>query len=389
MSSLPPGTIVTFSNGGGPLPWSPYLQSFEMKKSITDEPSRAVCTFHGISQEQIAKAALAINQNLQFRWGTGSNVSIPHNYVIHNIDLKYVGDRSLIKLHLMDCRLHMMSNSAFSAYPHKSFSDIVSAVGSSYNKLPAPVVKQDKYMKDVLQTGSHHWAFLSALKKEGCKSTSNGDSDYRLYFRGGDELHFHPPDYKQAPYRSIMVQDGTTALDLNMRLAPWKPIVKGSVGSRTTNFFRDSSTPYTSSSSQSAGSGGAKPIKSTAVGAFPGKYSHSYHDNQQLIDKDSSVSAEQATYDGDSMEFTVLGDAGMEHGCTVQIVNPGTKSHGLWLVESVYHHIEIGEGTGTQGKTKIRVSRTSGSAPTGGSGGSAYSGQSTAGGSNRSASGVT
>src|ERR1700741_4851297 len=194
---------LSFACGGNSVPWQGYFQAFEMFKSTSEKASQAVFSFLGVPPDAIARAALQANKNFQFRWGNGANRSIPHDYVIHSIDHIYRGDSATVKLNLMDNRLHMMANSAFSSYPHKSFSDIVSQVAGSYSHLPPAVVEPAKFVTNLIQTGSHHWAFLSAFYREGANAVSNGASDYRLFFKGGNELHFHPPDYKQAPYRTI------------------------------------------------------------------------------------------------------------------------------------------------------------------------------------------
>lgn len=406
---------TSFSANGQNLPWSNAFQSFQMMKSIGDEADRAVWQFWGLSQEAIAKAALSVNQMLSFQWANGDNQSIPHSYVIHSIDVKYLQQQALCTLHLMDCRLHMMANSAFSSFPHQSFSQIVSSIASSYSQLPAAIVRADKYIADVLQTGSHHWGFLSALKKEGCKAQDNGDSDYRLFFRGGNELHFHPPDYTQSPYKTVYVLAGSTVPEVNLRLAPWKPIIRGSIGYTSGQFLRDSNTPYKKDSSQSSGAfsgeislgtktGAAQPLASSMVGSFLGKFFHTHTPTQQLIDQSSTVGAEQALYDSDSMEFTTIGDPGVEPGNLVKVVYTDTsgtplEADGLWLVEQVYHNIVNGEGM--NGKTKLKLSRTAtayigsekiqglNSSNSGSGGNSAVSGAHASGGYVRQASGTT
>src|ERR1700745_4098396 len=195
MSSLTQRLDLSFAFEGQQLPWQSYFQSFECFKSISEKASQVVFSFLGVPMDAISKAALQANKNFQFRWGNGDNRSIPHDYVIHSIDHTYQGDSATVKLNLMDNRLHLMSNSAFSSYPHKFFSDIVTAGTGTYSHLPAAVVKPAKFVTNLIQTGSHHWAFLSALHREGATALADGSSDYRLFFKGGNEPHFHPPEY--------------------------------------------------------------------------------------------------------------------------------------------------------------------------------------------------
>jgi hypothetical protein len=351
----------TFSVNGAALPWAPFFQSLQIAKSITDHPDRAILHFIGISPEAIAKAALAAQKNLQFRWGHGPNVSIPHSYVIHTVDLQYLGQKAMARLHLIDSRVHLMANSAFSSYPHQSFSQIVQSIAKSYSGLLAPVVRADKYIADILQTGANHWAFLSALKREGCKANDNGDSDYRLYFRGGNELHFHPPDYTQAPYRTITIGK-TIAPEVNLRRPPWKVILGGSVGYTAGNFSRDGAQPMSARADETAPKAkeGATPIPSNFTGAFLGKFFHAHHDTKPLLEKTAQIGAADALHASDSMEITLEGDPGMEPGCLVRLnyKDPATSqpmdADGLWLVEHVFHEIY----QSSLGRTKIKLSRT-------------------------------
>lgn len=376
----------SFSFGGQTLPWNNYFQKLELLKSMNEDVSRGILTFVGVSPEMISKAALQASQNLKFKWGTGNNLSIPHEYVIHSIDVKYMGQMAVCALHLMDCRLHLMANSGFSAFPHQSFSQIVSSITQGYNKLPAAVVKADKYIQDVLHTGSNHWAFLSALKREGTKSQDKGECDYRLFWKGGNELHFHPPDYKQAAYRTITVFASSLAPEVNLRLNPWKAIVKGKDNYQTGQFLRDSGRPFSTQASQE-GVGGATALHSNTKGAFPGKFFHSHHDVQEGLEKDAAVGAEYAVTGDGSLELTMGGDPGIEPGHLVNILfkdkasGEATQADGIWLVEHVYHHIH-GDANG---QTRIRVSRTSGTGGLGGnsvagSGGSQYGGAASSGG---------
>ena len=344
-----------------------------MFKSTSEKASQAVFSFLGVPPDAIARAALQANKNFQFRWGNGANRSIPHDYVIHSIDHIYRGDSATVKLNLMDNRLHMMANSAFSSYPHKSFSDIVTDVAGSYSHLPPAVVEPSKYVTNLIQTGSHHWAFLSALYREGANSVSSGASDYRLYFRGGNELHFHPPDYKQAPYRTINL-GAELPPQVMMRLAPWKPVLGGSQGYKASTFLRDEVRPYSSAASQGAasskvtGSAEATPVKSTGVGAFPGRYLRSVQHSAALVDRDASCGAQCATSVGDSLELTVNGDPGAEPGSLVSLVyndrltGAPTMANGPWYVADVHQFIQ----GNTYGTTKLKVTRTAGTS--GGSG---------------------
>jgi hypothetical protein len=360
-SSTSGALLRTFSVNGNPLPWAPFFQSLQVAKSITDHADRAILHFIGMSPETIAKAALAANKNLTFRWGNGGNVSIPHSYVIHTVDLQYIQNQAMARIHLIDSRVHLMANSAFSSFPHQSFSQIVQSIAKSYSGFPAAVVRADKYIADVLHTGSNHWAFLSALKREGCKASDNGDSDYRLYFRGGNELHFHPPDYSQAPYRTIVI-GATIAKGLNLRLAAWKPILGGSVGYKAANFSKDAAIPLNAAANETSVSktDGAAPVPSNYVGAFLGKFFHTHHDTQTLLEKDADVGAAGAVTSTNSMELTLEGDPGIEPGSLVKLVykDPATstpmEADGLWLVEHVFHEIHLT----SRGRTKLKLSRT-------------------------------
>jgi hypothetical protein len=353
--------LRTFSVNGNSLPWAPYFQSLQVAKSITDHADRAILHFIGMSPETIAKAALAANQNLKFQWGNGSNVSIPHSYVIHTVDLQYIQNQAMARIHLIDSRVHLLANSAFSSFPHQSFSQIVSSITKSYSGFPAAVVRADKYIADVLHTGSNHWAFLSALKREGCKAADNGDSDYRLFFKGGNELHFHPPDYTQAPYRTITI-GATLAQGLNLRMGAWKPILGGSVGYKAGNFSKDAAIPLNAAANETSTTktDGAKPVPSNYVGAFLGKFFHTHHDTAQLLEKDADVGASGAVTSTNSMELTLEGDPGIEPGSLVKLVykDPSTGSpmtaDGLWLVEHVFHEIHLT----SRGRTKLKLSRT-------------------------------
>jgi hypothetical protein len=366
--SLTQSLNLSFSFQGSPLLWQNFFQAFEMHKSITEKASQAVFHFLGVPMDAIAKAALTANKNFQFRWGNGQNRSIPHDYVIHSIDHVYRGDSALVRLNLMDNRLHLMANSAFSSYPHQSFSDIVKSVAASYSHLPPAVVAADKFVTNLIQTGCHHWAFLSALHREGATSTADGSSDYRLFFKGGNELHFHPPDYKQSPYRTINLFSSSLAPQVLMRLAPWKSILGGSTGYKASSFLRDEVRPYSSAATDPASSG-VSPVKSTGVGAFLGKYFRSVQHSSALVERDAECGASDAAVAGNSLELTLEGDPGLEPGVLVSLVYRDPKSgapttaQGTWLVEEVYHHI-VGSVHGT---TKIKVIRTAGTGA-GGSG---------------------
>jgi len=352
----------SFAVDGAALPWAPFFQSLQIAKSITDHPDRAILHFIDLAPEAIAKAALAASKNLTFRWGNGPNQSIPHSYVIHAVDLLYQGAKAMARVHLIDSRVHLMANSAFSSFPHQSFSQIVSSIIGSYSNLPAAVVRADKYIADVLHTGASHWAFLSALKREGCKASDNGDSDYRLFFRGGNELHFHPPDYTQAPYRTLAINQNTIVPEVNLRRPPWKSIVGGSVGYSTGNFSRDGAQPLSAKANETSAQSkkGATPLTSSITGAFLGKFFYAHHPTKPLIEKTAQVGAADALHANDSLELTLEGDPGLEPGCLIRInhKNPATgapmDSDGLWLVEHVFQDIF----QTALGRAKIKLSRT-------------------------------
>ena len=345
---------------------------------MTEKASQAVISFLGVPIDAIAKASLQANKNFQFRWGNGENLSIPHDYVIHSIDHLYQGDSAIIRLNLMDNRLHMMANSAFSSYPHQSFSDIVSSVAKTYSHLPPAVVEPAKFITNLVQTGCHHWAFLSALYREGANATADGASDYRLFFKGGNELHFHPPDYKQPPYRTINLFSASLSPQVMMRLASWKSVLGGSVGYKASSFLRDEVRPYSAASSEATAFTGetglgnrpaaVTPVKSSGVGAFLGKFFRSAHHSADLVDRDADCGAQTATISGDTLELTVEGDPGLEPGQLVSLVYKDRRTgqpasaDGLWLVEEVYHHI-VGSVHGT---TKLKVARTAGTSTSGG-----------------------
>lgn len=355
---------------GTALPWRSFFQAFEIRKSIDEKTDLAVLTFIGVSADAIGKAALGTAKSLTFKWGNGQNVSIPHVYVIMSVDTKYTGNHAMVRVHLCDHRVHMMANSAFSAYPHQNFASIVNTVAGSYKGLPAPVVRQDKSTTQVLQTGANHWSFLNALRTEGAVSQDSGISDYRLYFRGGNELHFHPPDYSQQPYRRIELLNGSIVPETTMRIAPWKPILGGSVGYRVSGYIRDQTQPFNTTSSGadafkgdpslSSGATAAAPIPSSATGAFLGKYLRSAGTQSDNLETDSLSSVKGSFSGANSLELTLEGDPGMEPGYLVSIGakdrNTGQKKEadGLWLVEEVYTLIS----GANIGKTKIRVSRT-------------------------------
>ena len=365
--SLDQNLSLSFSFQGSTVPWQSYFQAFEMHKSITEKASQAVFHFLGVPADAIAKAALQANKNFQFRWGNGENRSIPHDYVIHSIDHVYQGDSALVRLNLMDNRLHLMANSAFTSYPHQSFSDIVTSVAKTYSHLPPAVVTPAKFVTNLIQTGCHHWAFLSALYREGATASSNGSSDYRLFFKGGNELHFHPPDYTQSPYRTINLFSAALSPLVLMRLSPWKSILGGSTGFKASTFLRDEVRPYSTAATDPASSG-VTPVKSTGVGAFLGRYFHSSQHTSDLVRRDAEVGASDATIAGNSLELTLEGDPGLEPGALVSIIykDPKTGSpttaQGTWLIEEVYHHI-VGSIHGT---SKIKVIRTAGTSPGGG-----------------------
>src|SRR5215471_551989 len=150
---------LSFAFEGQNLPWQNYFQGFEIFKTISEKASQGIFTFLGVPSDAFSNASLQANKNFQFRWGNGENRSIPHDYVIHSIDQRYQGDSALVRLNLMDNRLHMMANSAFSSYPHQPFSDIVKNVAGTYSHLPPAVVQPSKLVTNLTQTGSHHWAF--------------------------------------------------------------------------------------------------------------------------------------------------------------------------------------------------------------------------------------
>jgi hypothetical protein len=237
---------LQFTFEGQTLDWDRYFQAFEMRKSISEKASQAVFTFLGVPMDLVAKSSLRANKNLEFGWGNPPNMSIPHNYVIHGIDQSYEGDTSIVRLNLIDNRVHLQADSAFSAYPHKSFSEIVKDVAGTYKNLPPAVVAEAKHLTNLTQTGSNHWVFLSALQREGANSKGDSSTDYRLFFKGGNELHFHAPDYKQAPYKTINLFTSTVAPDSRIRFSPWKSILGGSQGYKASTFLRDEVRPYSS-----------------------------------------------------------------------------------------------------------------------------------------------
>lgn len=376
--SLTQSLDLSFAFQGSAVPWQSYFQGFEMFKSMTDKASQAVFTFLGVPSDAIASTGLQKQKNFQFRWGNGDNRSIPHDYVIHSVDQTYRGDSASVRLNLIDNRVHLMANSGFTSYAHKSFSDIVTTIAGNYSHLPSAVVEPAKYVTNLIQTGCHDWAFLSAIHREGANAVSDGASDYRLFWKGGNELHFHPPDYKQAPYRQISLFSASLSPEVTMRLAPWKSVLGGSQGYKASTFLRDEVRPYSSSASQQTAFSGetglgnrpvdAKPIASTGVGAFLGKYFRSVHSSADLINRDADVGAQSATIAGDSLELVVEGDPGVEPGQLVSLAyqdratSQPTAADGLWLVEAVHHRI-FGS---THGTTKLKVTRTAGTSTSGG-----------------------
>ena len=344
----------------------------QMHKSVDDSADVGTLVFYGMTQEDISKAALSANKNLQFRWGNGTNMSIPHEYVVHAVDVKYHGDASTVTLHLIDNRVHMMANSGFTAFPHKSFSEIVSAVAKSFSHLPAAVVQADKYVTEVLQTGCSHWAFLTALKREGAQAASTLASDFNLYFKGGNELHFHPPDYTQSAYRHIDLFGGALTSELNMRNAPWKPLLAGSTAYKASAFLPNESKPYTKTAKSSTAFQGEPSLgnrvtatvakTSSLVGAFAGKFFRSMHNASTLVERDANIGTKQAFANGDSMEFTTEGDPAAEPGSIVSLgykdryTGQPLEPNANWFIKEVYHDLS-GD---VAGLTKMVVARVAG-----------------------------
>jgi hypothetical protein len=365
----PQNLFLNFGLEGQNLPWQNNFQSFEMVKSISEKASQAVFSFYGVTNDDLMKEAIQANKNFTFRWGNGGNLSIPHNYVIHSADQKYLGDGVHLKLNLIDNRVHMMGNSAFCSYPNMPFHDIVAKIASNFPHLPPAITEPTKFLTNVCQTGNHYWAFLSALQREGCKATKDGSSDYRLYFKGGDELHFHPPDYKQEPYRTFNLFGAEVAPEVNERIAPWKPILGGADGFKTSQFLRDEVRPVSNKSSDPLSLGvTAKP--SNGIGAFGGKFFRSIQGSSDLVERDADVGAANSSSVANSLEFSLLGDPGMEPGQIIKLnlkdwkTSSSANADGNWLVEEVHHRID---GSGACGSTKIRVSRTAQAPTKGGS----------------------
>lgn len=316
--------------------------------------------------EMFLALGLTNGSDIAFRWGYDKNImSHWHHYALLNADIDVQANQSTVVLTLCDYSIHLRTNSCFASYIQNRQSEIVTQIASSYSLLPASVVKTSAVPQDYYQHGETDWDFLV---RNCADAISEGEQqgDYRLWWKCGNELHFHPPDYTQKPYRHARVSGGTDSQKFTLRMSPFKRSLLGGGLFQQRGFLRDSVSPYTKNSTPEELLGKImiskrelpdSSISSTRPNSFHGIYKYDEGSTKAIIDSGSVgefYKAYSSTYE---IEIFFQNDPQLEPGSLIYVstsrnIKPYV-AEGLWLVESVFHTVLPGE----VGMTTSRLSR--------------------------------
>lgn len=341
--------------------WVHPFQKMELYKSMDTSVSIGIFTFVDLSVDLFLAETMKYGDKFEFRWGLDDKkCSHWHSYVIINSDIVKSGEGAMLTITVCDNSFHLKCNSAFSSYPNVSKSDLVTSIINSYKPmLPDAVVKKSNDSFTYLQTGENDWDFLLRNLNN---SISNDDyGDYRLFWKDGNELHFHPPDYTQAPYRNISISNSSSCMRYKLRISMFKRSLYGGELSKVTGCLRDEiefhtsdqkRTDYESKNSLSNRDIEDLSKKANRFGAFHGKYQFSETNTEQFIDnvaKNQLSKAYSRTYE---LEINIEGDPLMEPGSLIQVVDAKDQyiDEGLWLVEEVFHVVNKGQSHLTTAK---------------------------------------
>lgn len=348
--------------------WIHSFMGMELYKSMDSSASIGVLTFVDLDTDVVLAEVMKYGDRLEFRWGLDEKrCSHLHTYVVINADVVKTGEGSITTLTICDQSFHLRCNSAFSSYSNATKSSLVKQVVQTYQTFPPAIVSDSNDTAfTYVQAGENDWDFLLRNTVHSITADSAQYGDYRLFWKYGNELHFHPPDYSQFPYRKISISNNSSCMKYKMRVSMFKRSLQGGELSRVTGFLRDEVIPYTVDRTRFDMQGGGTvtlsnrdkmdmSYNSNRTGGFHGLYQFSERDRELFLDnvaKNQLCKAYSNTYE---LELYLEGDPMMEPGSLVQVTSwrDNYMDEGLWLVESVFHTIQKGQSH----TTTVKMSR--------------------------------
>lgn len=340
--------------------WGRLMEKMELDISSIGEfqgiPGRSVGALRFVDPvyEEIAGDWLSGENVLEVRWGMGDDAVSPwYSFIIFNADLQYFpSGGSVVHFHLMDHGIRMENDSRFKAFSGVPFSKVVSGIAKLY-KLPEAVVEETAIEDTYIQAGDSDWEFLSRYLPGQAKKKDNSGG-YRLFFRNGNEIHFHAPDYAQKAYRSFNIMSGAVGCSFTMRTNPFKRAKAGGEGVSVVGYDRDTLEFFESSFDTSKVTGkftGRQDLKlvgeAKTTGAKSGNIFHGLV-GKSKGEKQASGLFYSAFLDGHKAELKWVDDPLLAPGHLVYInAKVGEKSltgEGLWLVDRVRRKISHNSG---------------------------------------------
>ncbi len=332
----------------------------ELFRSMNSSLSMGVLTFVDAQIDRIVSMGLNTSSNITFRWGYNENLSSNWNtYSILGIDAENSGSVTHVYITICDQSIHLRSNSSFRSFDPCSKSQLIHQVIEPYLELPnnsiiQPIVRETNDLFSYLQCGETDWDMLLKYTT-GSMSTDNSIGDYRLYWKNGHELHFHPPDYEQQPYINIPIGGYSDNQQYKLRISPFKRSLKGGQLTKVSGNIRDTQKHVTFDSTFDTSIQGKPMIVSQEIkdGAynvspnniFHGIYHYSEMDQEILIEHLSNEKLFQAYSDTYELEIYTFDNPRIEPGLLINVVPHATQTilDGIWLVESVFHNISMGD----------------------------------------------
>jgi hypothetical protein len=346
--------------------WSAAFRGMELYKAMNSSLSLGTLTFSDTNVELFLGLGLKEGDEFSFRWGYDEKKSSHwHTYAVLNADLDVEGELGTLSLTIVDYSIHYRANSAHSAFVEETQDKLVQSIATGYKSFLPPVTVPSMGKSTYYQTGETDWDFL-VKNTAGAVTQGTKVGDYRLFWKTGNELHFHPPDYGQEPYRTVQIMGGSSTAKAKLRVSPFKRALKGGELFRETGFLRDTIAPFSFDAKRALIEGkrtiSTRDLRDVSAvsqreGAFHGQYRFNESADGALVEESSTDNLFKAYSDTYELEIYVEGDPRMEPGSLIYVssvrYNKPVIIEGLWLIESVYHRVEGGQ----MSQTTARLSR--------------------------------
>lgn len=334
-----------------------------------EEMSHGYIEFYDPEFYIVGGTLLQKGAKFSFKWGPTDRAATPwQNYIVYDVECVYnPRGGATVFVYICDNRVRLLLDSAFHTYRGTPFSGVVEEIAKSYN-LPDPVIEPTLISKDWYQCGEKDWTFMNW---ETPRQVSSGKQigDYRLFFKHGNELHFHPPDFEQDAYRTINIH-GSTILDkFRIKGKPFESAIGGGEAVTIHGYNYDKLETLQSTQGrdniedQSITALASKEFRRlTQTGrnprTFTGAYKVEASENEEEIEAIAKASFQKRFNQSYWAETRIQSDPKIQPGVLVYVSTAidgkPLMGEGLWLVETVHHEIPKSQ----EGITRILLSRS-------------------------------